>query len=83
MDLTVGAKESSLSVRLDAAQFLPQGFQHPAWVRSRRNGVTLIQVRGLLPVGDSLPLPDAVRAFTARHGVPLTTTRADGAADGR
>ncbi|MEE1770448.1 protein kinase [Streptomyces sp. JV185] len=83
VDLTVGAKESSLSVRLDAAQFLPQGFQHPAWVRSRRNGVTLIRVRGLLPVGDSLLLPDAVRAFTARHGVPLTTTRADGAADGR
>ncbi|MGW1405788.1 serine/threonine-protein kinase [Streptomyces sp. NPDC002403] len=82
VDLTVGAKASSLSVRLDAQQFLPQGFQHPAWVRSR-HGVTLIRVRGLLPVGDSLLLPDALRAFTARHGVPLTTTRADGAADGR
>ncbi|MFH8518683.1 serine/threonine-protein kinase [Streptomyces gelaticus] len=83
VDLTVGAKESSLSVRLDAEQFLPQGFQHPAWVRSRRNGVTLIRVRGLLPVGDSPLLPDAVRAFTERHGVPLTTARADGATDGR
>ncbi|WP_262375288.1 serine/threonine-protein kinase [Streptomyces sp. sk2.1] len=83
VDLTVGAKESSLAVRLDRQQFLPQGFQHPSWVRSRRDGVTLIRVRGLHPVGDSLLLPDAVRAFAGRHGVPLTVTRTDGTPDGR
>ncbi|MGW2178739.1 serine/threonine-protein kinase [Streptomyces sp. NPDC001732] len=83
MDLTVGVRRTSLAVRLDARQPLPQGFQHPTWVRNRRGGVTLIQVRGLRPVGDSLLLPDAVRVFADRHGVPLTVDRADGAPDDR
>ncbi|WP_405861708.1 protein kinase [Streptomyces sp. NBC_00090] len=72
VDLVTTAKETTVAVRLDAEQRLPNGFQHPAWVRSGRDGVIRIRTKGLVPVGDSPPLTDAIRARARRHHVPLT-----------
>ncbi|WP_238431922.1 serine/threonine-protein kinase [Streptomyces cavernae] len=75
LELDTNAKGIRLTVRLRGGH-LPHGFLRPAWLRtSRKKGIARVRTELLTPVGDAPALPDAVRAFAARHGVPLTENR--------
>ncbi|MFD7770253.1 serine/threonine-protein kinase [Streptomyces sp. NPDC059787] len=76
LELADGARETWLTVRCGERQYLPLAFHRPLWVRNKRNGTIHIRTRWLRPIGDTPPLPDALRAFAAHRHVPLTETRA-------
>ncbi|MDT0405214.1 MULTISPECIES: serine/threonine-protein kinase [Streptomyces] len=76
MELDDGAREMWLTVRCGERQYFPLSLHRPLWVRNKRNGTIHIRTRWLRPIGDTPPLPDALRAFAAHRHVPLTETRA-------
>ncbi|MGA5197470.1 hypothetical protein [Streptomyces exfoliatus] len=66
---------TELTVHRDVVRQLPQGAQHPTWVRDGPAGALRIRTGRLAPLGSELQVSDAVRRYARRHRVKVVRVR--------
>jgi predicted Ser/Thr protein kinase len=77
LELDTRWRKAALTVRPTEGHGLPAAFLKPLWIRTTREGAIRIRTRWAHPAAGTGPLPDTVRTFAARHGIPLTEARHD------
>ncbi|MER7955714.1 serine/threonine-protein kinase [Streptomyces sp. NPDC096030] len=76
LDLVHHADGARLTVRLTDDSPRPRLSPRPKWIHDAAGGALRIHGEALAPARSAAPLPDAVRGYATRHGVPLTETPA-------
>ncbi|MFD0143327.1 MULTISPECIES: protein kinase domain-containing protein [unclassified Streptomyces] len=76
LDLVHHADGARLTVRLTDDSPRPRFSPRPKWLHDAAGGALRIHGEALAPARSAAPLPDAVRGYATRHGVPLTETPA-------